>query len=709
MTTTKVEIETTVTQQDDFTTMLPMTSKVDPRLTTEEEMTNSTVSGKPVSDVSMSAWTSTPRDDTTDDAVLTSSALPLTSDTSVKPTVVTELFNVTTESPSNDTIAMTTQPPTETTELMLNTSDAFESHWMKTVIKVEPKEDETQYSWWKTLESRLAKVYSRAFERKRLMDSGQYQPIRRKRATRYENITLQMINVTRPPSNSGWDTSLVYYMHRHGNLTEAAEALAAISVMHDQEVAMELGYLVITKGEIYAPPPDEEQQDSMLWIIGVVLGSILLLFILVWGILFVYFKCTRPRTYATSPQHHKAKPTDSELVSYRHKDIKGFDVARTELGLEQSYRQRGSNEYEGMYSPGEGSPPRTDEHTQQRASGRAQEPLPPVPENGSIQKPPIKEEPVYAVPRRKKKGQVSVEVEAETDTSESHTDHYDDRRPLAKSRTKGDHRQHGADKEARVVSKSIHPIKFPEIREQAPDNKNSEGVELADSLRHKADIEHYKNKQRQRQHKHRKHKHGPGDQRDIDEVLDPNHEALPEVAYRRPRKRSRKRERRERPADDRGMEMREMKPAVTRVQGADLGTLETDSDDAPDKPTPELERTRNRMHALLDEVFTLATYPKSGPPSHHSTDGRDQPTDIGPRHEPMRFDGERPTRPHSAYNPYTAADEAAKIMEQDGPSHRSAWSVPPAPGHTNQAYMPSPTDIATEPGPPDTHRNPVTR
>jgi hypothetical protein len=37
---------------------------------------------------------------------------------------------------------------------------------------------------------------------------------------------------------------------------------------------------------------------------------------------------------------------------------------------------------------------------------------------------------------------------------------------------------------------------------------------------------------------------------------------------------------------------------------------------------------------------------------------------------------------------------------QEAPVHRSAWSEPPDPGHTNQAYVASPTEIATEPAPP---------
>lgn len=50
------------------------------------------------------------------------------------------------------------------------------------------------------------------------------------------------------------------------------------------------------------------------------------------------------------------------------------------------------------------------------------------------------------------------------------------------------------------------------------------------------------------------------------------------------------------------------------TQGADLGALESDSDEEGPRPeVPTLEATRTRMHALLDEVFSLATHPRTGP------------------------------------------------------------------------------------------------
>ena len=57
----------------------------------------------------------------------------------------------------------------------------------------------------------------------------------------------QMINVTRPDLERPWDTHFVYYMTFHGALVPAATAVDLASLLHDHEVAILLGFVVVSK------------------------------------------------------------------------------------------------------------------------------------------------------------------------------------------------------------------------------------------------------------------------------------------------------------------------------------------------------------------------------------------------------------------------------------------------------------------------------
>ena len=63
---------------------------------------------------------------------------------------------------------------------------------------------------------------------------------------------------------------------------------------------------------VYAPPP--EPSSFPYWIIGAVLGGILVLVAIIWIILFIYFKCTRPQAATTTKRSGKVGDSKTSLV-----------------------------------------------------------------------------------------------------------------------------------------------------------------------------------------------------------------------------------------------------------------------------------------------------------------------------------------------------------------------------------------------------------
>ena len=72
---------------------------------------------------------------------------------------------------------------------------------------------------------------------------------------------------------------------------------------------------------VYNPPPPRD--DPMYWIIGVVLGGLVFIGLLIWCILFIYFRCTRQQP-ARSPRGSMA--SKSPRAPRKHEP--GDDVKR---------------------------------------------------------------------------------------------------------------------------------------------------------------------------------------------------------------------------------------------------------------------------------------------------------------------------------------------------------------------------------------------
>lgn len=55
-----------------------------------------------------------------------------------------------------------------------------------------------------------------------------------------------MVNISRCPDKL-WETNLVHYVVKDDNITVAADVVRALTLFTDQEVALVLGHVVISK------------------------------------------------------------------------------------------------------------------------------------------------------------------------------------------------------------------------------------------------------------------------------------------------------------------------------------------------------------------------------------------------------------------------------------------------------------------------------
>ncbi|ELU06822.1 hypothetical protein CAPTEDRAFT_194469, partial [Capitella teleta] len=591
----------------------------------------------------------------------------------------------------------TPKPPTPypeaTTELNLNISDAFDEFWLRTVVAVSEDEEVTSVKFQKQMESNLASLFNEAIARDYSIVHGVYfghqgngvGSRRTKRAVTNGNATIQITRVKREEEDRV-NTVLLYYLveNQSTNITDASRSEYLLHLFSEQETAIRLGYPVILQGERYVPLPDPP--DKKLWIIGAVLGGLVLVGAVVWCVLFLYFKCNRaPSSPRRSPRARKVEGGEMKdsltysvkdfaivlyrklwalpllnslslqfgrnigqqvtmatiMVTKRYVGKQGFDFVRSEVGMEsEMYQMRppdyfrrnvnGSSELEGMYTPCENTPP----------PKYPSRPHPPGrPSNLPQKRPPPPRPPPQRI----------------VSSGEESSD-YGDKKPLKKPGKIVDHMEQGGWGTAPVVRSSQHAIRLPPLNLQnvvTQDELNlsqRDHAELNDSLRQRADVERHRNKQRQRE------KNRPLKSTIAFLSID---DAVPEKPKRK------KKKKKSAPVDENGYAV----PSNHINESVRLPASSEEDDTGED---PSIEHARQRMHALLDEAFALAN-PKQLSSRHVSPRQsgivnesiEEEPPEV--RHTPMH--NNPPPRRENDYantlwKPYEAADEAAKIHTQ---------------------------------------------
>lgn len=108
---------------------------------------------------------------------------------------------------------------------------------------------------------------------------------------------------------------LRYFILSNNQIVSSEYAADSINLLSDQEMARYLNQDIQNQGFVEVKPRQNVETDQKLWIIAAVLGPILIFIILLWIILFVYYKCINPR-----PNKRKTNSQESEQT----KESKNF-------------------------------------------------------------------------------------------------------------------------------------------------------------------------------------------------------------------------------------------------------------------------------------------------------------------------------------------------------------------------------------------------
>ncbi|CAD5120886.1 DgyrCDS9439 [Dimorphilus gyrociliatus] len=219
----------------------------------------------------------------------------------------------------NTTFEPTTLPSTNPT---LSFNETLKNHWVYTVLKIPVTVDVENSSFISSMELKFAKLYDCAWKR-RFHGLTTSCHGRRKRAATFNNITLQILNITRGVNEES--TTFVYYLQR--GLHRPVEATLAVSLIHDlrdQEIALVLGYEVEVKAGIYYVESKPKEEDKKLWIIGAAIGGLFGLIGIVWLTICIYCRCkTLPKKIRYPP------PPDPEAAHYRRPEK--FEIFPTKI------------------------------------------------------------------------------------------------------------------------------------------------------------------------------------------------------------------------------------------------------------------------------------------------------------------------------------------------------------------------------------------
>ncbi|CAI9722309.1 myotubularin-related protein 13-like isoform X8 [Octopus vulgaris] len=159
------------------------------------------------------------------------------------------------------------------------------------IIKVRSDIDVNSFEFKHGMEERLARSYVEAYKRGEHILNGTYRPLRKKRFAVVKDIALQIMKIVHFNHGTSQNVSLVYYMEKNGRPVPAKDAIKHMNLIQLQELAIYLNHVVVLRAEAYLKTPDGKYTEN--WIIGVVLGSVAVVLLFMWCVLFIFFKCFR--------------------------------------------------------------------------------------------------------------------------------------------------------------------------------------------------------------------------------------------------------------------------------------------------------------------------------------------------------------------------------------------------------------------------------
>ncbi|CAH1786721.1 unnamed protein product, partial [Owenia fusiformis] len=542
---------------------------------------------------------------------------------------------------------VTTEPVTTAPAPTLTTNSTLSFAWVRTVLRIhrdDPEDGDVRTpEFFEKMELRLANAFVKAYDRSEAIKNGTYTPLlsqaeeenlaqRTKRAVKVSDVEVQLVNSTREGGNN---VSLVYYHTKNNSIVPTDDAVAVLGLINEHEMILLMGHSVAVVVEPFFPP--FPPIDQKLWIIGVVIGSLLVLIGIIWCVMFMYCKMCRPPKTPSSPRPQRLSNSGGD-VKPLGSEKNGSQKATQKTAL--------ASEAQSFSAPGE-----------KLQNVRGEIPTP-------VKQRDLKRSPDHGQSRVGRQGQGRVKpraverVRKDDDNDSGMTEEsYGSQEQLYPSRTNSRHDENKAgmfdhvarmsyvnEKPKEPLHTSTHTIRLPPLVQQPLVGTSSrlgdsfkEQDELNSSLRQKADIEHYRNKQRQRS---RKYKKPPATadkikqrnaynkaQRDIANILDD-----PSGKSKKKKKRAHRECGKRGSYDvtaatlsDPGGRYTSSKPAFEEIPSME----DDDVDSGTEHET--LQDARFRMHQLLDDAFSMlspsARHNRVGP---HSTSSSPITTSKGP-------------------------------------------------------------------------------
>ncbi|XP_033102599.1 mucin-17-like [Anneissia japonica] len=175
---------------------------------------------------------------------------------------------VTTPTSTKPPVDVITTGTTKEPYVSLDTSFVTQPSWLELEINVPTSVDTKSIEFILDIEGRLASAYIQA--RAKVQGSS-----RRRRAVAVDEITVQHIDISRTDSNSE-ALSVVYYIVEGGERIPAAESAATMQQLSTEALSIVLGYPVATQVTVYG---QSSSPASKIWIAAVVLGVLAFIFL----------------------------------------------------------------------------------------------------------------------------------------------------------------------------------------------------------------------------------------------------------------------------------------------------------------------------------------------------------------------------------------------------------------------------------------------
>ncbi|XP_019631829.1 PREDICTED: uncharacterized threonine-rich GPI-anchored glycoprotein PJ4664.02-like isoform X4 [Branchiostoma belcheri] len=606
--------------------------------------------------------------------VVSSSAVVVVSSSAVVTTQVPTTQAPTTQAPTTQepttqpptTQAPTTQPPTTqaattpspTTRgpaattfnyVTANLSVELVSNWVITVLVIPDAIIITSEQFYFTMEINLARAFARARQRKAGMDVAQNPILRRKRAATFENVTCQVINATRDNSTGRNDRVwLTYYVMYDGKAVPASQAVADLALLDEQELALQLGYFVAQTEEY---EPVAAPSEPPYWIIAAVLGP---LFIIIIIVIWLVCCCKRTKRTEMAPDtvgelQKKGTPRGVAPAEMQKKVMTDTLIPPGSYVVKVPEESRDAPPLparRGRPAPQPRRSAKTKDRRQKSSKRRSKRRSTEESEDSSFTS--VTEQ--SSKPRSKR----APESMLESDTGDDFPSDAGSKAGLFEHVAKLSAVIEPTPQKpaSRAFHSSVHPIKFPPLRTPLVTDRLRESIkenqQLSQSMRQKADIEHWRNKQLQRERSLRRKPTSPrggyehtavGDTKDqrrayrraqqqIDSVLEPSSH-IPAVLEPPRRRRMKRPHKRHGSHDIQGvtsphdpelaMQFGQQPQGVYRpmngvpplgpqplMPGDSEGrSVEDESYTESDPETMPISQARERIHQLLDEAFSL--------------------------------------------------------------------------------------------------------